>query len=401
MGNCSSTKRPEESQAKLAIGEQCGEDVVLALDFLARAIGAKHEDLFKSPMKYPPLINLGMIACQCQRENRHTIPAVAGKTFTEMSQLMRAGRYARYASAAYLQTEEEIKQAIQGGDEDFEGNTEILHVEVAEPGFFIARDKASGDIVLSIRSKASVQETLTALVETEIVPFGEGKVSKALLEGSQEIIKKSKEPLEKAFKDSPKSQFAVVGHGWGGGLAIMATLQAFGEDSVVWPLLNNGRAKCWTFGAPPVFEPADKLPKERTDAICSFINGMDCVPKCCPLALGKLLQAMRKVDELELDLPHRVNFLRDKEEKFWGILPCNEQVPEDMEAQFPHLTAVGTGVFLYKGTNGQSYCERLTSEDVGTIPLEMGMFKDHAISSYIEHIVDVQNIVQRDKACGC
>merc|ERR1719491_2548662 len=100
---------------------------------------------------------------QCHQEQRYTQPPSSGKAFADAAVLTRALRCVRYASAAYHNTQEDTLTTIHGEEEDAGGNIEILHMfksekgaKVSCPNFFVAKDKGTHELVLSIRGMATM-----------------------------------------------------------------------------------------------------------------------------------------------------------------------------------------------------------------------------------------------------
>lgn len=401
-------------EARNLLDERLGEGMSTALSGLATTLTRINEQTFKMQPQYPFLVSLGMVMVQCDSEPRYKQPPSSGKKFIDMAVLMRAARYARYAAAAYCTEKEDILKVIQGGEEDFNGNVEVLHVYTSDlappksankalaPSFFIASDKASGDVVLSIRGRTALPEALADAV-AGTSEFMEGSAHEGMAASSKELIEHSKDLLENALKNSAKGTLAIVGHSMGAGVAILATLQAFGgEGSQVEQLLSSGKAKCYAFAPPPVVAPDCKFPAKRASAICSFVNGMDAVPRASLGAVGRLLMAVRQVDELKVEMPTRLDFLRGGETApALERLSDYDQIPEELGAEFKSLSlnGVGTTVLLFKGEDGKMNCEIAPPELSDRMLLHRNMALDHPMARYEESITEALMQLQRSKGC--
>lgn len=416
MGNQCVAAQPSVMDARARMRESHGDELSKALSELAPLLNNMNDQIFQKPLKHDALVNLGMIVTQCKQEERYTRPLMSGKKFTDMAVLMKAHRFASYARAACKNREEEILKIIE--EDAMGGNIQIHHVQMptgrlamptgkldlakgrACPGYFIATDKASNEIVLSIRGKALPHDAIHDIT-TETVPFLEGTTLKKQLASCEELIKQSKEHLEAALQASPDCGLSVVGHGLGAGIAVLATVQAFGEGSAVESLLKKGKVKCYAFSPPPIFEPVGSLLMHRTSAIYSFINGMDCVARASPATLGKLLLAVRSVDDLTIDHPTRLDFLGGdaEEDAVTHKLPDVQDLPEDLGKELKSLSCIGTTILLFKAKDGRMNCEKLVGSGIDRILIHPDMATDYKMESYEESLGEVLVQLQATKGC--
>lgn len=382
---------------------------------LALMLKQTNEVVFKTPTKHSFIVNLGMIMLQCKMEQRYKRPLASGTKFTEIAVLQRAARYLKFAAAAYVATNaDDVLKVVHGEDEeeeglDLSGNLEVLHVYASEdvqacPGFFIASDKQTGDIVLSIGGGTSVEDSISeaAAQTTSLASFLGGYANERLLKVAEKVIELAKEPLENAIKGMEKPSLAIVGHSAGAGAATLAMLQGFGEGSVVNGLLSNGKVKCYSFGSPPVFAAGEKpLPdgvRRTVSSIYNFVNGMDCVPRTSVGSIGKLLVAVRAVDEFHYTTEERLKILSGEEETE-DYFPDYKEIPIDMEAELRCLPPTGTTVLLYKADGVKMVCEKLTKGQLDRILIHENMFKDHHLSAYEDSIDEM--LMQLRGAKGC
>lgn len=378
---------------------------------LALMLKQTNEVVFKTPTRHSFVVNLGMVMLQCKTETRYKQPLASGTKFADIAVLQRAARYLKFAAAAYVaETKEDIFKVIHGEDEedgiDLSGNLDVLHVYTSEnagecPSFFIAADKQTGDVVLSISGGTSVEDSISesAAQTTSLTSFLDGYANERLLAVSQKVIEQAKEPLENALNASEKPSLAIVGHSAGAGAATLAMLQGFGDDSVVNDLISKGKVKCYSFGSPPVFAAGEKpLPAKTVSAIYNFVNGMDCVPRTSVGSIGKLLMAVRAVDEFHFTTEERLKIMSGEVET-QDYFPDYKEIPLDMEAELRCLPPTGTTVLLYKADGVKMVCEKLTKGQLDRILIHELMFKDHHLAAYEESIDECLMQLQRTKGC--
>jgi len=176
-------------------------------------------------------------------------------------------------------------------------------------------------------------------------------------------------------------------------------LQGFGEGSIVDDLLAKGKVKCYSFGSPPVYAAGEKpLPDKTVSAIYNFVNGMDCVPRTSAGSIGKLLLAVRKVDDFHYSTDERLKILSGEEETT-DYFPDYMEIPEDMQGELRCLPPTGTTVLLYKADGENMVCEKLTKGQLDRILISENMFKDHYLSAYEESIDECLMMLLKTKGC--
>lgn len=405
MGAQCTAQNPDEIEASQNLDDHIGEGTSLALKRLAIVVKETNASVYKAPLDHPALLDLGLIMKQCYEEERYKKPLPPGKSFGEIPVFMRATRYAKYAKAAYENGEEEILKSIQGDAEDFGGNVEILHIYRSAggpkdtcPSFFAAADKGTGEIVVSICGVATMPEAITEAVG-ETTPFLNGAANEALLAKSSQLLQQAQEPLQKALEGNAKGAVSFVGHGIGGGIAALATVQAFGEGSFLQKFATAGRVKCYAFGPPPTFEPANKVPPKCAAAIYTFVNNMDCIPRASLGSIGKLLQAVRKVDALQYETGDRVQLLKADSETTQEELPDFEELPDELKPELTSLYGLGTVLVLYKNGDGKRICEKVSADTMDRILMHPGMIDDHLMIGYEEAISETFLQLNSNKGC--
>jgi len=403
---CGVQQDPHELEAQQHLEKHFGDlGEVDNIRRLANVLKRMHEEVFKMPSQHPVFVNLGMVMKQSVDEGRCNQLPTSGKKFTESAVLMRASRYARYAMAANHSDEKDILKAIQGGEGDeLDGHVEMLYVynnaektkDVATcPSFFIAKDKSTSDIVLSVRGGATLQDALVDSVGSA-APFLDGHAHSRLLASAQKVLEKAREVLESAFEDASNCSLTFVGHGTGAGVALLATLQAFGESPIVQKLAATNMAKCYAFSAPPVF--SGEVPDQLLPNIYSFVYGKDMIPRASLGSMGKLLVALKQVDELEMGTPARLQVLEGSDQAPESF-PDHLDIPEELSGELRSLHGVGTILSLSKNAQGNMSCDRVQREQMDRILLHENMFKDHMMAGYEEAIMEVLMQLQKSKGC--
>jgi hypothetical protein len=168
---------------------------------------------------------------------------------------------------------------------------------------------------------------------------------------------------------------------------------------MVAKLLEGGTAKCFAFGPPPVYEPANQVSPKVASCIYSFVNNMDCIPRTCLGTVGKLLMAVREVDELSLDMAARMDVIRGSEPTEHAI-PDHGEIPEELQSEFKCLYGMGTMVLIFKDAAGRMHAERCPSAPFfDKILMHPEMAQNHFITSYEESISET--LMQQQKTKGC
>jgi len=385
------------------LDEKHGEEASAVLKQLAVAVTKANEDAFKVASAHPFLVNLGVIMHQCTVEDRYKQPDVKGKKMTDAQVLNRAARMAKYAAAAYENKPEDILKKIHGdvGDDFKDDSVEIVHVSPPTKeclGYFIAKDKTTGDVVLSVRGTDFAASGIVPSI-ANTVPWSkevDAMVNSTALGYSNALAASAFHAIEDVLKEkTDETSVTFVGHSIGGAAAVLAAVKA-GEiaDSKVMELAKVGKARCFSFGAPPVMEVNGKL----TSAMecVNFINSMDVVPRSCRGTMGKLLMACRTVDEHEHNTEKRIEVIAGSEPHDADV-PDAADVPEEMQKEFPNMDHIGTKVLVYT-LGGKAQCETVGTLE-GRILMHKNMASDHNISSYDEAILGY--LAQTQKGWGC
>lgn len=189
--------------------------------------------------------------------------------------------------------------------------------------------------------------------------------------------------------EMPRKGIAIVGHSLGGGTATLATILLSADGCPFAKLMAAGKVKCYTYGAPPTFEPLWALPSWVHSSVSAFVWRMDCVPRTCVGTVGKLYFALKQVDELPIPLERRLAYLRD-ECAVPHHLPDYTEPPEDIAGLLGSLFCVGTILVLYRGVDGLPRCETASPRMLDRLLVHPSMVHDHAAACYQKAFEDLQ-----------
>merc|ERR1719188_2975439 len=102
-------------------------------------------------MTHPFIVNLGMILKQVEQEQRYEKPLTSGSSFADRQGLKKAVRYARFCAAANLGDKSAFAKSIGHIQADDIRQVHISSGGKMDPGFFVASDPETGEIVLCIQ----------------------------------------------------------------------------------------------------------------------------------------------------------------------------------------------------------------------------------------------------------
>mmetsp|Transcript_32778 Transcript_32778/g.94127 ORF Transcript_32778/g.94127 Transcript_32778/m.94127 type:complete len:395 (-) Transcript_32778:114-1298(-) len=336
---------------------------------------------------YPPIVNLAMILKQVDDRKRFAMPPSSGRRFAERSVLKRAARCAKFVSAARLNERDAIATYVGGLHAD-----DIRSIQAPasprRPGFLLAVDPGSADIVLAIQHDASAA-TADVEVSCTLEPFHGGHTHAGMLECARHVVDAIASTIVSLSLEFPRKAIAITGHGLGAGIAVLTTVQLCGDGCPLRHAMKSSRVQCYAFGPPPTFEPLWALPSSIRSSTFAFVHGMDCVPRLCLGSLSKLLVMVRQVDALPLTGLQRMAFLR-------GSLDMDYCVPDNvilMEEEKPlgSLAVVGTILLIYRGEDEVLQCERLPAALTEQLLVHRDMVNDHIMPLYEQATADLDS----------
>lgn len=373
-----------KAQVVSSIESVFGKGTSDAIVAVCNIFGSLYADLFPDS-KYPMIVNAAMIMRQVSAESRYKTPLVSGVSYCDQEVFKKAARYAIFADASYKKTKAEVAAKIPELLVDH-----IYHLESSEavkrPNFFIAEDVITDTLVLAIRGTATVADAFTDCL-CEEVPFLSGHAHGAIAENAQNVIEIAKPILVKLLEKSPDKKVVVTGHSLGAGTAVLTSLKLFSKESKD-SIHDADLVDCFAFAPPSVFHPREKLPS--SPQIYSFINNMDCIPRCCLGTGVKFLLAIREVDQLEVSLVERLKLLASKSFPSEPKMPDYKDIPEDLQAKYRSHHPAGNLILLYPNAdNGLLCCEELEPEMTDRLLFHSSMASDHSMNNYCKLLTDI------------
>jgi len=397
-GACCTSDGALANFAKSHLDERFGIGTADALQRLSELLTRVELKLMGArKLSHPFLINLGMILRQVEKDRRNAQPITSSVPFEDVKVLRKGARYARYAAAAYLNDKKAIAGHIGGLQAE---DIKIVSPDnvIMCPGFFIAVDQQTDDIVLCIRGpNGGAPEALSEAVAPKEPLLG-GRASASLLESARNIREAAGKTLMRLSQESPRKSIAIVGHSTAGGVASLATILLCADGCPFAKLMATGKVKCYSFAPPPTFEPLWALPAWVHGSTHSFVYGMDCVPRACSGTLSKLYMALKKVDELPLSAERRLAYIRGECE-LDTVLPDYMDLPQGLSGLETSLFIVGTIITLYPGEAGRVLCEAAAPHMMDRLLLHPDMVHQHSAECLEKAFEDLGN--QAGVGDGC
>jgi len=330
-------------------------------------------------LNHPLLINLGMILKQIEQERRYVTPITSQFKFIDANVMRKAARYARFASAAYLDGRKPIAEYIGGIAAD---DIKYYHSQSSStcPGFFVACDPETNEIVLCIQGQATAADALPEVVCTKESFLG-GRAHSRILEKAKCLADIAKDQVVRLSQESPRKSVAIVGHSIGAATAVLAMILLSGDGFPLSRLMAAAKVKCYAFAPPPIFEPLWALPPWVHASTYSFVNGMDCVPRICFGTVTKLFLAIKQVDALPMSSLQRLSFLRGDYELEYQ-LPDYVEIPQELQSSLGSLFGVGMIILFYRSEDGRMQSDTITPAMIDRILLHPCMVRDHLMAAY-------------------
>ncbi|ORX97624.1 alpha/beta-hydrolase, partial [Basidiobolus meristosporus CBS 931.73] len=161
---------------------------------------------------------------------------------------------------------------------------EFLKGQVFQPSYFIALDRGTNSIVLSIRGTMSAQDTLTDLV-CEYQPWKGGVVHSGMKSSAQFFMTEIIPQLLAHISEHKVSALYIVGHSLGGSTASVLTMMIMDYlDMIREASTPDFKIQCYAYGPGPSV--SLDLAKKYEDVIHSYVNEGDII---CRLSYGSMM----------------------------------------------------------------------------------------------------------------
>eukprot|EP00747_Dinoflagellata_sp_TGD_P058233 gnl/TRDRNA2_/TRDRNA2_151034_c0_seq1.p1 gnl/TRDRNA2_/TRDRNA2_151034_c0~~gnl/TRDRNA2_/TRDRNA2_151034_c0_seq1.p1 ORF type:complete len:468 (-),score=87.72 gnl/TRDRNA2_/TRDRNA2_151034_c0_seq1:46-1290(-) len=328
---------------------------------------------------YPTLMNLAMLTKQISQDKRYERPPLSGQAYRDPTVLLKAGRFVRFASAAYMDTEETMCAELEVSEV-----ATICHSHRSDmtacPNFFIATDRLTGAIVLAIRGTASIADALTDCL-CKNVPFLEGEAHSGMALSTEKVVEIAEPLLLKLFKQSSHKLFVACGHSLGAGTALLVFITLMKRPSFVAFCKERGIAtECFAYAPPPVVRPIEIVPEEIQQGIYSFIYDFDCVPRATVEHGAKLGLALMAIDQLPISKTERLKYLMGgvAEGHLEKRLEDAVDIPPEKIDEYPRMFIPGK-LLMLRRENGRACCEVTRRELLDRLLLRPTLVNDHLL----------------------
>ena len=292
-------------------------------------------------------------------------------------------------------------------------DVELSGIKITCPCYFIAVDRATKAVVVTVRGTANFADVITDLV-CESVSFLGGHAHDGIKRGAERLFEATIKTVCSLLDKNPTYSLVVTGHSLGAGTSILLTMMylAFQNgdlDDIRQDLPNkigdciisrNVCIKCYAFAPPPVFSSPNLLNKYPLDAIEVYINHRDIVPRLSLATFNDMLHVLQRIDMLKLDMKERlqaaisnhnhpiiinlINMIKSAidDSHFANVLASNDD-------HFIRLHIPGRLHLLHKKPNRDYHVLRRKSEFFKRMLLVEGFFADHLPDQYEDALKNV------------
>ena len=288
--------------------------------------------------KYPLFVNLPLLCIYHSHHYNHNSSALFLEESESTENLNLAFRYMRFASSAYGAVYMRFLKIIN--DLPFSANRDIDTEAICEhtgifkedvitvkltglkitcPCHFIAVDRATKSIVVTVRGTANLADVITDLV-CESVSFLGGFAHDGIKRGAERLFEETIGIVCTLLDKYPTYSLVVTGHSLGAGTSILLTMlyiafqrgnldqmrQEFPNKLGQCVLRKNAEIKCYAFAPPPVFSSTKIFQGDSSEAIEVFVNNRDIVPRLSLATFNDMLHVLQRVDTLKLGMKERL-----------------------------------------------------------------------------------------------
>lgn len=246
------------------------------------------------------------------------------------------------------------------------------------PRFMIYVDHEMFNVVLLIRGTWGFKD-LVADIVCEEKPFLDGFAHEGILHGALNILEKTRDVLQTTLQNHFGYHLLVAGHSMGGSTGELVCLELLlgeGSRNILPPGVD---VHCITFGASPVYRPAEgsTLPLAIRRKIKIFKYRWDPVPSLSLGSIAKLLKVIRAVDG------HQPAFsLLLQSNSQWNLESVIHYLETVQQDKYPYLEHPGTLLLLQKSEGRLTVKPGDQREVCENLILHESMIFDHLHTTY-------------------
>lgn len=189
-----------------------------------------------------------------------------------------------------------------------------------QPAWFLARDRASGTLVLAIRGSFTLSDIVTDAA-CEAVPFQGGTAHRGFLAAASEVRRNVDGPLQHYLQAEHTKELVICGHSLGGGCAVVLSMMLRHEQRVgsLSLAFRAAQIRCLTYGCPPSVKLGPNCTEEDIPLTLNASYRIDWVPRVQLGTVLRLLRAMGRVEALGLSAQDKLTFIASRRRPMGGV----------------------------------------------------------------------------------
>ncbi|ORX90393.1 alpha/beta-hydrolase [Basidiobolus meristosporus CBS 931.73] len=288
---------------------------------------------------------------------------------------------------------------------------EFRNGQVFQPSYFIALDRSTNSIVLSIRGTMSAQDTLTDLV-CEYQPWNGGVIHAGMKSSAQFFMTEIIPQLLAHIAEHKVDTLNIVGHSLGGSTASILTMMIIEhQDEIRQASGCDFKIQCYAYGPGPSV--SLDLAKKYEGVIHSYVNESDIV---CRLSYGSMMDFKSMIlCAVECSSNHLQELLgfggvsglsgnsnsSEKWKKRFNFLMEHRQKIIGKKLAKPKLYIAGTVFHLYSEPTlaepNRTLMEQADAEDFSEMLIRSSIIMDHLPSKYESAFHKARETLMRGK----